>query len=442
MDGAVRDLHVSPDGQHLWVTLAHGGLKVIDLRTRQLSTVPTVGCPVYFAFAPIGRRLYVSYQCGGPGGHNGHDAIEIIDEPRRAPLSARAGPPLVGSHLAVSPDEEHLWADTHDACISPQYDQIDCPSGRGSVLHVMRASTLELLSSIRLPSVPGGAVPLFFPDGSRLAILSSGVHVVDRALGTVEEMFPLGAVSAAFTPDGKRFFVAGHTERALFEFVPGPAPDAALFNGIGTHWTGDGTTNDVVSSMHATAGQPAGFEPGRLGYAMAFDGSTAGLEFGSRLDVSIIDGPATYAAWIKPRRIGSPMIIAHRTTASGWQFSIGVDGRPAFCLADTDAAIGCGRGGVRARQALSPNEWRHVAVVRTETRVALFIDGEFEGGVALDGYQPPAPHEYGTRPETRFAAGPGGPDRYIGLLDEIVMFRRALSGDEISRLMRATTVGR
>src|SRR4029453_970905 len=100
---------------------------------------------MYLTAAPRSRRLFLSYQCGGPVGRSGHDAIEIIDEITRRPVVAEAGPPLVGSRLAVSPDEQHLWIDTADACTNPEYDGVGCPSDSGPVLHALRADTLDAL---------------------------------------------------------------------------------------------------------------------------------------------------------------------------------------------------------------------------------------------------------------------------------------------------------
>jgi hypothetical protein len=66
----LRDLAVTGDGRKLYATALFKGLRVIDLGTRELRDVR---CPVHLATMTGKDLLYVSYQCGSPGGRSIQD---------------------------------------------------------------------------------------------------------------------------------------------------------------------------------------------------------------------------------------------------------------------------------------------------------------------------------------------------------------------------------
>lgn len=436
-----HSLRATADGRFVWLPLLRGGLKVLDLDTGRLDDVPTVGCPAHVTAAPRSGRIFVSYQCGGPGGRPGHDAIEVFDEETRATLMARAGPPLVGSALAVSPDEQHLWAATHDACAIAEYDQQGCPPGRGPVLHAFSTRSLELLLTARIPHGDSDAYPTFFPDGSRVAVAANGLFVLDRETGTVVEadpQFPPGQVAFA-SPDGPAV-VAQWRDRSVVVLPLTPPVDPASVAGLGVHWTGDGTANDVVGGTHAVAGQ-ARFVPGRLGRAFAFERTDSGIEFGRRLDVDIGTPRATYAAWLRPADSGAPLTIASRTSREGWRWWLTAAGQPAWCLASAPARWACGTGGLVADAALVPGAWSHVAVVRGDEDLTVFVDGRPVGSAPI-GAPEPAPVLPYDAFRLRLGADEAGGTAFSGLIDEVVMYRRALTAEEIRRVMAATSIAR
>lgn len=434
--GKIHDLHVSRDSRSVWLTLAQRGLKVLDLETGRLDIVPTVGCPMFLTPAPRSSRVFVSYQCGGPGGRPGHDAIEIFDEARRTPVLARSGPPLVGSRLALSPDEQHLWADTADACAISDYDHAGCPPGSGPVLHALRADTLGPLLTIRVAGEGFGAMPIFSPDGTRLVLAGPRLSAIDRAVGTVLESFDRALGQAAFTADGNRLIALDVPNRRLVEFEISPPSDAWTLRDLATHWSGDGTADDVVGGTHALAAQGVHYEPGRYGQAFSFDGTTGEVNFGRRIDANLGEDPGTLAAWIKPRRVG-PLPIASRTTSHGWMMSITNDGRLAFCLEEAQPDLSCASDGLVGQVRLQIDRWHHVAVIRSRSALSLFVDGRADGTRPfIDGFTPRMPEW--NEAVLRLGAGPHESVPFHGLIDEVMFFRRALAPDDVARVMRAT----
>ncbi|MGH9387370.1 MAG: LamG-like jellyroll fold domain-containing protein [Vicinamibacterales bacterium] len=432
--GPVHHLAISSDGQRVWVTLAQAGLKVLDVSRSLLTPVPTVGCPMFLAPPIIDRQLFVSYQCGGPGGRSGHDALEIVDEPSRRSLLTRHGPPLVGSRLALSPDGQYLWADIHDACVAVQYDHDGCVS-RGPGIHVLRASSLERLATHAVPATTTGTVLTFVPDGSRVIVGTDGVHVLDSQLGhTVESLRLAQAGELALRTDARRLVIG--TQKSVAVFSPDSGSDARVVAGAVTYWTGDGTANDVAGGTHGSR-DDIRFEPGRLGQAFSFSG-VRGVEFGRRIDVDLIYRPSTYLAWIKPSRLGHPMSILSRASFAGWDWRLTADARLAFCLTRAPAHAACANDGLITSSSIEPGKWRHVALVRGPDSLRLFVDGRLEAEASLAGYVPPPSANYDEEPIMRLGAGRTRGFEFEGLIDEVVMFGRALDVEEIARVMQAT----
>jgi DNA-binding beta-propeller fold protein YncE len=435
--GTIRDAYPSPDNRHVWLTLAQRGLKILDLEDGQFETLPTVGCPMYFASAPRSRRLFLSYQCGGPGGRDGHDAIEIIDEVRRTRIAARAPLPLVGSQLALSPDEQHLWAAAHDACAIDDYDGSGCPAGTGAVLHALRADTLDPLLSVRVPGEAVSARPVFLPDGTRLLLIGRAFAVIDRASGTVTEAVQIPAGPGAFAADGRSFVAVDVSNRGLRVFDFSRAPDTLALRAAATHWTGDGTAADVVGGTHGRTRDGFHYAPGVYGQAFEFDAASTGVEFGRRLDADVaFEHSTSYTAWIKPRRTGVPLHVASRSGRSGWRWWLTRDGLMAFCFVEAIPQLSCDGGGLRAPVPLERDRWSHVAVVRNESTLSLFVDGRRIA--SRSGVSDPVPGP--AKPMLRLGAGIDGSEPFHGLIDEVVLFHGALSPTDLLAVRRATSL--
>jgi hypothetical protein len=439
----VQDLQLSADGRRLWIALAQGGLKVLDTTTHESALTPTIGCPMRLALDARANRLYVSYQCGGPGGRPGYDAIEVLDSASGESLTSHSSRPMVGGPMVLSPDGAHLWVDASDACHSPEYDHAGCPPGSGSVLHAFRALTLEPVLSARLPDRTAGTRPTFVPDGSRLVAASLGIYVVNASIGqTVEAWSETPAGKALFSRDGSRWFVGLKDKSAIAAIPIDSASDAHDLGGLTSHWTGDGTANDTVGGTHAVAERGIGYAHGRRGQAFRFDGTTSEISLGRRFDGSPTDGPMSIAAWIQTDRVGA-MTLMSRVSRIGWQWSLTQEGRPAFCFESGLPGLLCETSGQTAvpvdRQALVPHTWNHVAVVRTHDRLLLYQNGRLDAEASLEGYRPPPPPDDPRLQTTRIGTDPEGRARFSGLIDEVTLFNRALSAAEIAELMKLTT---
>jgi YVTN family beta-propeller protein len=165
----VRDLALTPDGAKLYLAMEFSGLKKVDTSSNSVSTVSTVTCPEGVAVTPNGQFLYVNYQCFGPGGSAGHDAVGKFDVSTETFITGITGFPNVGSKIAVSPDGKRVWATDGDACSSPSYNHVGCPVVPQGVVNVISTATDKLLQSLGAPGRVG-----FAPNNS--FVMVGGPH--------------------------------------------------------------------------------------------------------------------------------------------------------------------------------------------------------------------------------------------------------------------------
>lgn len=203
----VRDLAITPDGSKVYLAMEFSGLRKIETATNTVSTVSGFVCPEGVAVTPNGQFLYVNYQCGGPGGSGGHDAVGRFNAATGAFLGSILGLPNVGNRITISPDGLQAWENGGDACSSGGYDHAGCPAVPAGVVNALSTTTNSLLQSIGFPGFSPG-ITSFFPN-SQFAAIGSGPNLLIFSTSTfaVVDSIPIaGSGSLAFTPDGKRAY--------------------------------------------------------------------------------------------------------------------------------------------------------------------------------------------------------------------------------------------
>lgn len=433
--GPVTDVAVTPDGRKVFLASEYSGLKRLLTATGELATLPGTVCPMYLAMNPSGTRLYVSYQCGGPGGRSGHDAIDVVDVATEHSVATFQGPPLVGRGISVTPDGQHLWAGGGDACASPQYDHQGCPFTPADVFHVIRTQDLSLVQTLGFQSTsPGASFATLYPDGSRAVLTGVGVRVVDAVrftilerLGPLPEPFLYGQI--ALTRDGRRAYLPSPKpgQLAVIDLSPsGCEPPAAGLHGF---WPGDGSTDDAHDGGTAELKNGAGYAPGRVGQAFRLDGVNDFVRIRS------IGGPitrteGTIGAWVKAGNLGRTMYIADRSQAGGefgWRLYVEPPGRFTFCLA---GATGC----VSSTTIAEAGQWYHLAGTRTESKLMLYVNGVGEASKPLSKLPP---ENVNDNPVLHLGASQTPGAYFDGLIDEVVLYRRALNAADIGQLFEA-----
>jgi hypothetical protein len=213
--------------------------------------------------------------------------------------------------------------------------------------------------------------------------------------------------------------------------------EAPEYDGLVGYWTLDALQGDTVadSSGSGNAGKAADNPapvPGRTGEALQFDGRRSHVSVPSSASLDIT-GPLTIAAWVKP--------TAHEGVARGlvekWDglpvgkvgYFLRLNGRDQIHF-----VIGVQTGPdveIAGQKPVPAGVWTSVAAVFDGTTLKVYSNGALDRSVPCT-----------TKPQTCTAAlkigmaGGGGGHYFPGTVDDVRVYNRALSADEIARLAR------
>ena len=187
----------------------------------------------------------------------------------------------------------------------------------------------------------------------------------------------------------------------------------------------DSSDSENHGSLVALTNAKPKWVKGKFGRALEFDGNSTVVDCGNSESLNAEGPPITITAWIKPNwNLASPRLIFCGN--NGYCFPVG----------DEPRALDFGKGGVDhvGSQDLldADNNWHHVAVVYDKRAgVSFYLDGKVDKG---------SPHEYATAfQESKVTYYIGGTDRFnkwLGIIDEVAVFKAVLSADEIRSVMK------
>lgn len=197
-------------------------------------------------------------------------------------------------------------------------------------------------------------------------------------------------------------------------------------NGLVAYWQADGDATDSQGTFDGVLVGGTTFAPGKHGQAFSFDGVNDQVVFSNSpvLQPSSI----TVGAWLKTSSTSFQLVV---DSSHGWVDALGwaiqlIDGRPCF-------AYGNGTSFPQACSAdpLSDGNFHHVAATLNGPNgtMRLFVDGIEAANAAFLG----SPAGNNRSVEAGLTWTQARP--FIGLIDEIALYDRALSGDEIVQLM-------
>jgi hypothetical protein len=204
----------------------------------------------------------------------------------------------------------------------------------------------------------------------------------------------------------------------------------SIESGLVVYYPLDGDTvnrSAVSQSGKFQGGEPA-FARGKLAQAGDFDGQRF-IDAGNVANFGFYD-KFSCGAWIYPRGDQGGTVLSRMTDmaqAEGYSLAL-VSGKVQINLVKRwlDDAIR-----VETEERLAPNRWHHVLMTYDGSRVAggvqIYLDGRpVKIKVLLDdlnqSFQSPEP--------LRIGAGQGPENRYHGLIDDVRIYRRALTAEE------------
>lgn len=185
----------------------------------------------------------------------------------------------------------------------------------------------------------------------------------------------------------------------------------------------DGSGNDNHGTIYG-----ASWVDGKFGKALSFDGVDDYVEIPQ--DPNLNPTTITVDTWIKAKPTGDYQLVVDKShgfvDATGWELEIYPDGRIGFGYGNGDP--GWSGAYARSTSVLTDNVWHHVAGTLDGATIRIYVDGVLENATAYAG----TPQTNSRPVHIGMAWGGGTPQRFFnGLIDEIKIYNRALSQEEI-----------
>lgn len=207
---------------------------------------------------------------------------------------------------------------------------------------------------------------------------------------------------------------------------PKPKKPVIPVNGLVAYWPGNGNAKDAAGHHDGNASATLAYAPGKVGSSFKFDGNGAlvGIPFAPAFDLDP-EGQFTISAWVRPEGQGHyQAVLVKAATRGKWEYGIIIDpsghfysGRDANDVAQSTTVI-------------APGVWYQVAVTYDKGSITTYVNGVAEAhadGVKIA--QSPAGLCIGHKGETSV---PGeDPDWFQGQIDEVRLYNRTLSADEV-----------
>jgi len=196
--------------------------------------------------------------------------------------------------------------------------------------------------------------------------------------------------------------------------------------GLVSLWSGEGNANDSVGGSNGTMTGSAKFGPGRLGQGFVFNGRTgSGVTLGNPDSLQLQD--FTIVAWVKR---GSDTVVSYGSGGNASLFDSGWGGGYLLGMLANGEVFFDNLGDVVPQNgpSITDTNFHHVALTKSGSTVVFYLDGT--------AYPVPS---YTTTFTFTSSIGFGyqsdsRDQSFLGTLDEVGFFNRALSATEIQAI--------
>jgi len=235
---------------------------------------------------------------------------------------------------------------------------------------------------------------------------------------------------------------AGNNPNARLDSYVVPCPGSACSSapsGLIAWWPGDGKANDLVGASPGRFQGNVTFAPGKVGQAFNFDGSSF-VTMGDPPALHLTSTQVTMAGWIYPRA-NRPAVCFGKTKSgySDYLLSFG-RGIAATIMSGGAGLAVLGYSDFPANQTLyepALSHWTHIAVTYDGSQIKLYANGELIGAGdiagAISGHD--VPFNIGGANDNE------GLGKFDGLIDEVEVFDRTLSPQEIKEIFETGEAG-
>jgi len=212
--------------------------------------------------------------------------------------------------------------------------------------------------------------------------------------------------------------------------IPALASCAPLPAGLVSWWRAEGNPQDASGTNNGALVGNASYSSGLVGSAFAFDGNGDGFNLGNPASLQFQD--FSIEAWIKRAstssvgRDGEAMFLSYGF--GGYAFGMSGDGSLFLSV------VGINK--VSVTNSITDTSWHQVAVTKVGANVVFYLDS-----LAI----PAAPYDSGFAFGSSVAIGARGDNlsaSFLGLIDELAFYARALTAAEVQAIYTAASGGK
>ncbi|MBC8074404.1 MAG: LamG domain-containing protein [Deltaproteobacteria bacterium] len=296
------------------------------------------------------------------------------------------------------------------------------------------------------------------PTASSASSASSAASTSSSDSGSTGVGVTASSASSADTSQTADEATTIGSDQGSGEVSTGASECVAPPDGIVAWWRGDGDFLDAVGPNHGTpTGGATLARDGMPGGALRFDGLDGAVLIGNDASLQFGLGDFTIEAWVRidadeaPRgsssttpgdlTIAAKMSAADAANADGWRLFKQQQGEFWFCFGSDVNGCGEAESTTVRTPAGSPvaGTWSHLAAVHEGQQIRIYLDGALEDSRAMRAavntdaaslYLGASTSEPGDPPINAF---------FYGALDELALYARALTDDEIFALATSAT---
>jgi hypothetical protein len=215
--------------------------------------------------------------------------------------------------------------------------------------------------------------------------------------------------------------------------------------GLVSWWPGDGNANDIVGGNNGVLENGVAFVQGEVGSAFSF---TKGLDYMQVPDNNVFDFGSsqdfTAECWV---RLQTPLandeddILGKRDVGvgNGWYMRL-----LGAHLVDAGIIVQSNGFGIQSTGPVPTNVWTHLALERMSDQMLLFVNGTLAGQVQATNasLSNAAPFVIGAAYDSAFNPPIQTTGNFVGQIDEVSLYNRALSVGEIQSIYAAGSAGK
>lgn len=207
-------------------------------------------------------------------------------------------------------------------------------------------------------------------------------------------------------------------------------------NGLVHWWPGDGTVSNAVSGAHASLQNGATFGAGKAGQGFAVSGG-ASINFGTSPG-NFGTNSFTIEFWVKTSAKG-PFLLSKRAACGNGNFwDSGIHGSSGVMRWEFDTGVGTGNfRHFDSTTVIADGNFHHVVLTRNGYTMVLYVDGVLDVTYTSD-----VNYNFDNTANFALGANPCSAPSFSGILDELSLYDKALTLDEVQSLYAAGVAGK